>query len=75
MPQWYSNLLKKIYINIGINQIIRFRKIFNSNFNFHKQTFIFLPNLFYTNNYLYNFVKYYFKLLLKYSWQQRGLAG
>lgn len=75
MPHWFSNFYKQNYINIAINQIIRFNEICNSDGNFHNQIFKFLGNLFYNNNYPYRFLKHYVKLILQNKWQQSKLPA
>lgn len=57
----FTNLHKCIFNNTVINQIIRFSKIYNNEFNFNKQVYKFFENLFYDNNYSCKFLKHYIK--------------
>lgn len=69
MPHWHSNLHKKVFINILINQLNRFNKICNNSFNLKKQIFLFIANLYYYNNFPLAFLRHYVKIFLKQYWQ------
>lgn len=67
VSRFFKFTFKKI-INTLINQIIRFIRVCNNDFNF-KQVFKFLDNLLYNNNCPCKFL-HYLKLLLKKQWQE-----
>lgn len=65
MPHWYTNINKKVFINVIISQLVRYKKICNNNFNLNKQIFKFAANLFYNNLFPYNFIYFYIGIFLK----------
>lgn len=61
MPHWFSNLSKKVFINIIQGQTRRFYKICNKKEFIDEQIFKFTANLFYNNFYPYSFIFHYAK--------------
>lgn len=62
MPHWFSNLSKRIFVNIVICQFLRFKNICNNKKNLQKQMFKLIAKLFYNNHYPLNFISYYEKI-------------
>ena len=66
LPHWFTNLRKKVFINIINNQLNRFFRICNNEKNLSKQIFRLTCVMFYYNFYPHSFLCKYINLFKKF---------